>query len=136
MSWSEIEPDPEVGDVWAVAQRMTSCKFMDNLKIARHVNCGTAALVDSGAWNILPSNDMATKLYETLGVSKTATLEESMSVFYNMLMLHILTVFLVRKAYKRKALQTHPDRLPQGSTPEDKANSEEQFRLVCASCLL
>jgi DnaJ family protein B protein 6 len=78
---------------------------------------------------------MATKLYETLGVSKTATIEDSMSVFHLILRLHILT-FLVRKAYKRKALQTHPDRLPQGSTPEDKANSEEQFRLVCASYVL
>ncbi|KAK2463635.1 hypothetical protein APHAL10511_004386 [Amanita phalloides] len=55
---------------------------------------------------------MATKLYETLGVSKDVSLEE------------------IRKAYKRKALQTHPDRLPQGSTAEDKAVSEENFRLV------
>jgi DnaJ homolog subfamily B member 6 len=77
---------------------------------------------------------MATKLYETLGVSNTATLDESMSLFYRVLTPHILTS-VVRKAYKRKALQTHPDRLPQGSTPEDKANSEEQFRLVCAFCV-
>ena len=38
--------------------------------------------------------------------------------------------FPVRKAYKRKALQTHPDRLPPGATPEDKAASEELFRKV------
>jgi hypothetical protein len=39
----------------------------------------------------------------------------------------------VRKAYKKKALQTHPDRLPLGATPEDKAASEELFRKVNAT---
>jgi DnaJ family protein B protein 6 len=51
-------------------------------------------------------------LYEELGVSKNATPEQ------------------VRKAYRKKALLTHPDRLPQGSTAEQKAISEEQFRKV------
>ncbi|KIL69405.1 hypothetical protein M378DRAFT_69572 [Amanita muscaria Koide BX008] len=55
---------------------------------------------------------MATKLYETLNLSRNATTDD------------------IRKAYKRKALQTHPDRLPPGSTPEDKTQSEEKFRLI------
>ena len=37
---------------------------------------------------------------------------------------------IVRKAYKKKALQTHPDRLPPGASAADKANAEEQFRKV------
>lgn len=36
----------------------------------------------------------------------------------------------VRKAYKKRALQTHPDRLPQGATAADKAESDEKFRRV------
>ncbi|KAF9531735.1 hypothetical protein CPB83DRAFT_848640 [Crepidotus variabilis] len=53
-----------------------------------------------------------TNLYEELGITKEATVDE------------------VRKAYKKKALLTHPDRLPQGATAEDKAASEEKFRRV------
>ncbi|KII87197.1 hypothetical protein PLICRDRAFT_42848 [Plicaturopsis crispa FD-325 SS-3] len=55
---------------------------------------------------------MATNLYETLGVSRDATPDQ------------------IRKAYKNRALQTHPDRLPQGSTPEQVTAAQEQFRLV------
>ncbi|GLB41731.1 putative dnaJ molecular chaperone homology domain [Lyophyllum shimeji] len=55
---------------------------------------------------------MATNLYETLEVSKDATPEQ------------------IRKAYKKKALQTHPDRLPQGTSPEERRASEELFRQV------
>ncbi|KAF8637658.1 hypothetical protein AX17_002726 [Amanita inopinata Kibby_2008] len=55
---------------------------------------------------------MATNLYETLEISRDATLED------------------IRRAYKKKALQTHPDRLPQGASADDKKLSEEQFRLV------
>lgn len=38
--------------------------------------------------------------------------------------------FVVKKAYKKKALETHPDRLPAGSTPADKKVSEERFQKV------
>ncbi|KAI0629253.1 hypothetical protein C8Q77DRAFT_1142941 [Trametes polyzona] len=51
-------------------------------------------------------------LYEVLGIQKNATQEE------------------VRKAYRRRALQTHPDRLPQNVSAADKKAAEEQFRLV------
>ncbi|KAJ7281919.1 hypothetical protein C8J57DRAFT_85692 [Mycena rebaudengoi] len=36
----------------------------------------------------------------------------------------------IRKAYKKQALLTHPDRLPVGHTPADKRAAEEQFRKV------
>lgn len=36
----------------------------------------------------------------------------------------------VRKAYRKKALETHPDRLPQGASPAQKSASEEMFRKV------
>ncbi|KAH0836588.1 hypothetical protein J3R83DRAFT_8288 [Lanmaoa asiatica] len=55
---------------------------------------------------------MATNLYEALGLSRNATTEE------------------VRRAYRRKALETHPDRLPQGASPAEKSASEDLFRKV------
>lgn len=54
---------------------------------------------------------MASDLYEILGLHADATPEE------------------VRKAYKRKALQTHPDRIPNSSASQ-KSHAEEQFRKV------
>ncbi|KJA28145.1 hypothetical protein HYPSUDRAFT_212121 [Hypholoma sublateritium FD-334 SS-4] len=55
---------------------------------------------------------MSTGLYEELGVSPNASQDE------------------IRKAYKKRALQTHPDRLPQGATAADKSDSDEKFRRV------
>ncbi|KAG2344092.1 DnaJ-domain-containing protein [Suillus weaverae] len=55
---------------------------------------------------------MTSNLYETLGLSRDATPDQ------------------IRKAYRRKALETHPDRLPQGATPAQKSASEEMFRKV------
>ncbi|KAI0766908.1 hypothetical protein BD413DRAFT_605673 [Trametes elegans] len=54
----------------------------------------------------------ATNFYEILGVRKDATQEE------------------VRKAYRKRALQTHPDRLPQDASADDKKTAAEHFRLV------
>ena len=39
----------------------------------------------------------------------------------------------VRKAYKKKALKTHPDRLPAGASDEDKSAAAEEFRIVSYS---
>lgn len=55
---------------------------------------------------------MASNLYETLDLSRDATPDQ------------------IRKAYRRKALETHPDRLPQGASPAQKSASEEMFRKV------
>ncbi|KAF8159612.1 hypothetical protein B0H34DRAFT_704170 [Crassisporium funariophilum] len=55
---------------------------------------------------------MSSDLYEELGLAKDAPQDQ------------------IRKAYKKKALQTHPDRLPPGATANEKADSEEKFRRV------
>jgi DnaJ-class molecular chaperone len=80
------------------------------------------------------STTMASNLYEILEISATATPEQSMYTFLHCNMIFI--PFPVRKAYKKKALQTHPDRLPLGATPEDKAASEEMFRKVKTTCMM
>ncbi|KAG1746715.1 uncharacterized protein EDB91DRAFT_1118463 [Suillus paluster] len=55
---------------------------------------------------------MANNLYETLGLTRDTTPDQ------------------IRKAYRRKALETHPDRLPQGASAAEKSMSEEMFRKV------
>jgi len=55
---------------------------------------------------------MATRLYETLEIQPNASPDD------------------IRRAYKRRALQTHPDRLSQNVSPQEKASAEERFRLV------
>ncbi|KAF5373228.1 hypothetical protein D9615_007492 [Tricholomella constricta] len=51
-------------------------------------------------------------LYDILGIRPSASIEE------------------VRKAYRRKALQTHPDKLDQNATGEDKRRAENKFRKI------
>ncbi|KAG6891239.1 hypothetical protein C0995_008491 [Termitomyces sp. Mi166 len=48
--------------------------------------------------------------YDILGVEPSASVED------------------VRKAYRRKALETHPDKLDQTATDEDKRSAEKRFR--------
>ncbi|KAJ3519439.1 hypothetical protein NM688_g9301 [Phlebia brevispora] len=55
---------------------------------------------------------MSSNLYEALGVDKNASPED------------------IRKAYKRRALATHPDRLPPTASQAEKEQANEQFRLV------
>ena len=37
----------------------------------------------------------------------------------------------VRRAYKQKVLETHPDKLPPDSTEEEKEAAHERFSKVC-----
>lgn len=53
-----------------------------------------------------------TNLYETLGVAKDASPDE------------------IRRAYKKRALQTHPDKLGPNITQKEREAAEEQFRKV------
>ncbi|KLO17980.1 DnaJ-domain-containing protein [Schizopora paradoxa] len=55
---------------------------------------------------------MATDLYETLNVSRDATAQE------------------IRQAYRRMALDTHPDKLHRDATPEEKTLAQERFTKV------
>jgi DnaJ-class molecular chaperone len=39
--------------------------------------------------------------------------------------------YAVRKAYKRKALETHPDKLNPDAKEDERMRAETQFRKVC-----
>lgn len=68
---------------------------------------------------------MSTNLYEVLEIQADATPEQSaFPPFALVPPSHRLAP--VRKAYKKRALQTHPDRAP----ASDKAQAEERFRQV------
>ena len=41
-----------------------------------------------------------------------------------------LVLWTVRRAYKQKVLETHPDKLPPDSTEEEKDAAREQFSKV------
>ena len=71
---------------------------------------------------------MSTDLYEVLGVQRDATEDQSTLIPTSTLGPR-LTRPTVRKAYKKRALQTHPDRAP----PEQKTTAEEEFRKVLPS---
>ncbi|KAF5362424.1 hypothetical protein D9756_002431 [Leucocoprinus leucothites] len=59
---------------------------------------------------------MSTNLYEVLGVTKDATPEQ------------------IRKAYKKQALKTHPDKLHPSLSEEEKASAAEKFRQISHAC--
>lgn len=68
-------------------------------------------------------------LYQVLGIETSATEEESSCLRY--LLLNCADQKgLVRRGYKHKALETHPDKLSPGATQEEKEAAEERFRQV------
>jgi len=70
---------------------------------------------------------MSTNLYDTLGIPTDATDEQSMSYPCLWSRLSLSTApSAVRKAYKKRALQTHPDRAP----PEQQNVAGDEFRKV------
>jgi DnaJ family protein B protein 6 len=69
-------------------------------------------------------------LYQTLGLERSASAEEG-GLHRAKAIGNWLTRSKVRKAYRRKALQTHPDRLPKDATDQDIKNAAEDFRIVC-----
>lgn len=71
---------------------------------------------------------MSPNLYDILGISRNATQEDGK--FVQLIAAHHSNIRPVRRAYRRKALETHPDRLPLGMSAAEKAVSEELFRKV------
>jgi hypothetical protein len=73
------------------------------------------------------TTDMSANLYETLGVQRGVSEDQSMSNPRTCLVPpQCSPLFAVRKAYKKRALQTHPDRVP----PEQKEIAGDEFRKV------
>jgi curved DNA-binding protein CbpA len=71
-------------------------------------------------------------LYDVLGIPTDATTDHGSSLFSSLrpasLFLHGL--FAVRKAYKTKALETHPDKLEPTATNRERRAAEGKFRNV------
>jgi curved DNA-binding protein CbpA len=69
--------------------------------------------------------------YRILGLTKDATSEDGACIYilFSLLVLK-LNYNTVRRAYKQKVLETHPDKLPPDSTEEEKGAAREQFSKV------
>jgi len=70
---------------------------------------------------------MSTDLYETLGVHRGTAEDQSTSNPHGLIPGPVpppcSRLFAVRKAYKKRALQTHPDHVP----PEQKETAGDEF---------
>jgi curved DNA-binding protein CbpA len=67
--------------------------------------------------------------YKVLGLPKDASSEDGAQIFCLISVAYIETG-TVRRAYKQKVLETHPDKLPPDSTEEEKEVAHEQFSKV------
>src|SRR5229473_4871861 len=67
--------------------------------------------------------------YRILGLTKDASSEDGTCI-YVLFSLPMLNFWTVRRAYKQKVLETHPDKLPPDSTEEEKEAAREQFSKV------
>jgi curved DNA-binding protein CbpA len=67
--------------------------------------------------------------YKALGLSKDASFEDGALPSVLSLFTHFERS-AVRRAYKQKVLETHPDKLPPDSTEWEKEAAREQFSRV------
>jgi len=68
--------------------------------------------------------------YEILGLDATASTEDGTFVLLLPTLCISCNPYLVRRAYRRKALETHPDKLDAQANHEEKLYTEDQFRMV------
>ena len=68
--------------------------------------------------------------YRILGLTKDATSEDGACIYIFPLLVLKLELRTVRRAYKQKVLETHPDKLPPDSTEEERDAAREQFSKV------
>lgn len=76
---------------------------------------------------------MSTNLYDLLGIETSASPEEGGRRFWRYTGI-LAERFSVRRAYKLKALETHPDKLDPGASSEEKQVAETRFHQVRAVC--
>jgi len=69
-------------------------------------------------------------LYDVLGIPTDATTDDGSSVSFHPFMLPLRGLFAVRKAYKTKALETHPDKLEPSASDRERRAAEGKFRNV------
>jgi hypothetical protein len=50
--------------------------------------------------------------------------------FNNSTLTNHIHIFSVRRAYRKKALETHPDKLEPGASEAEKQDAEQQFHKV------
>jgi DnaJ domain len=70
--------------------------------------------------------------YDILEIEQSASADDGLLFFYlhgqSTLTNHILPS--VRRAYRKKALETHPDKLEPGASEAEKQDAEQQFHKV------
>lgn len=71
--------------------------------------------------------------YVVLSIARSATAEEGKLPRFKLVFVSNNTRFQVRKAYRQKVLETHPDKLPQTATELQKELATERFHRVCDS---
>jgi curved DNA-binding protein CbpA len=67
--------------------------------------------------------------YKILGLTKDASSDDG--AWIGLVPIAHVDPWTVRRAYKQKVLETHPDKLPPDSTEEEKDAAHEQFSKVC-----
>ncbi len=69
-------------------------------------------------------------LYDILGITKSASADESKLIFCLTPAPSIYIKITVRKAYRKKALETPPDKLSPHASSATRQAAEAQFHLV------